>query len=84
MNLNSCSCEFKERMIAEMMDMRRKSPNKDNEWVDLLFPASCDHSLCCLFTFFLYYGYCKECSIPLSEGARNALFPLLPMHDAIH
>lgn len=74
----TCSCKFKEQMIAEMTSMRVQSPGKNTEWVDLLFADnSGEHSLCCLLTFLLYYGYCKECPVPLSEQARTILSPLM-------
>lgn len=76
----NCSCALREQMIAEMRHMRERIPGKETQWVDLLFPAeqnSEDHSLCCLLIYLFYYGYCKECVVPLSEEARGVLAPLM-------
>ena len=75
----NCSCGFKEQMISEMQNMRRQCPGKETEWVTMLFPTenSADHSLCCILTCLFYYGYCKECTLTLSEEARSVLAPLM-------
>ena len=83
MSTNTCSCHFKEHMITEMLRMREECPDKDTKWVDLLFTpseGSHDSSLCCLLTFLFYYGYCKECTVPLSAQARSILAPLMENH----
>ena len=77
---SSCSCRFKEQMISEMLDMRKQLPDKENDWIDCLFPEAddaADQSLCCLLTCLFYYGYCKECSVSVSEKARMVLSPLM-------
>ena len=76
----NCSCGFKEHMITEMQSLRKQCPGKETEWVALLFPTterSSDDSLCCLLTYLFYYGYCKECTLSLSEEARSVLAPLM-------
>ena len=82
----NCSCGFKEQMITEMQSLRKQCPGKKTEWVDLLFPTterSSDDSLCCLLTYLFYYGYCKECTLPLSEEARSVLAPLMGKQESI-
>ena len=76
----NCSCEFKDQMIAEMISVRKQFPGKENDWIDVLFPAVedvADQSLCCLLTYLLYYGYCRKCSVSVSEKARMILSPLM-------
>lgn len=76
----NCSCGFKEQMITEMQSLWKQCPGKETEWINLLFPAterSTCESLCCLLTYLFYYGYCKECTLSLSEEARSVLAPLM-------
>jgi len=80
----TCSCKFKEQMIAEMLTMRKHSPNKTTDWVDMLFSPTADandQSPCCLLAMLFYYGYCKECSVSMSEHARALLSPLMAMDN---
>lgn len=82
----NCSCGFKEQMITEMQSLRKQCPGKETEWVTLLFPTSersSDNSLCCLLTYLFYYGYYKECTLPLSEEARSVLAPLMGKQESI-
>lgn len=76
MPTTNCSCGFKEQMIAEIQRMREQLPGKETEWVDLLLSPA-DQPLCCLLIYLFYYGYCKECSVSLSEEARSVLAPLM-------
>ena len=73
--MTDCTCEFKEQMIAEMLELRKNDTGDEYWWVPLLFKKPKDHSLCCLLTFLFYYAYCNECATPLSEEARNVLKP---------
>ena len=70
----NCNCSAMDQMVERMREMRRQNPGKETEWVDKLFPEGMP--LCCLLTYLLYYGYCEECSVPLSEKARTFLAPL--------
>lgn len=76
----NCNCGLKEQMITEMQNMRKQCPGKETEWVEWLFPTTEDFgekSLCCLMTYLFYHGYCRECTVPLSEEARSVLAPLM-------
>lgn len=75
--MNGCTCEWKEQMINEMLEMRKKNPNHENRWVPLLFPDSREQAPCCLLTFLFYYAYCEECTRSLSDVARTTLKPLM-------
>jgi len=80
-----CTCSFKEDMITEMKNLRKRRPGKDTEWVNLLFPKehAADNSLCCLLTCLFYYGYCEDCKTSLSEMARSVLAPLMEKQETI-
>ena len=76
-DMKKCSCSFKEQMIAEMKAMRENNPTEENRWVSLLFDDAKAEPLCCMLVYLFYYGYCKECTRPLSEEARAILRPLM-------
>ena len=75
-----CACEYKRSLVSQMLKMREDCPEKCTEWVDILYPkhiASDGDSYCCLLTLMFYYGYCKSCSTPMSEYAKNMLAGLM-------
>lgn len=80
MEKHYCTCEYKKSLVAQMLKMREDCPVKETEWVDLLYPkhdASAGDGYCCLLTLMFYYGYCKNCSTPMSEYAKKVLGDLM-------
>ena len=80
MDFQHCTCEYKRSLISQMLAMRKAQPGDHTKWVDLLYPkhdSTAGDGYCCLLTTMIYYGYCKNCSTPLSEFARSALNGLL-------
>lgn len=75
-----CSCEFKERMIAELLDFSSRSDSEEAKCISvILSSSSCaeNHPACCMLAFMMYYGYCEECTRSLSEEARIMIEPLM-------
>lgn len=75
--MKGCTCEFKRKMMAQMLELRRNPLDGKRNWASLLFENDPDESLCCLLTFLFYCAYCKPCTISLSEEARAVLKPLM-------
>lgn len=86
-NHKAGGCAMMDMMAAEILAKKAKAPSKEIEWFeskfDLEHPTE-ENPLCCILTFLFYYGYCKECTTPMSEQARLLLKPLmeLPKEEA--
>lgn len=80
MEQNTCNCAFKTSMTQHILDFQREHPDSPMKWVEQLYGKDihADASpLCCMLTFLFYYGYCQECTTPVSEFAAQALEPLM-------
>lgn len=75
-----CCCAFKAGMTRRMLELRRAHPGPSTQWVDHLLgadPDPQDSPLCCMLTALFYYGYCEECTMSVSDLARDRLAPLM-------
>lgn len=80
-----CSCAFKAGMIRRMLELRLAHPDASTQWIEHLLgadPDPTDFPLCCMLTALFYYGYCEECTMSVSDLARERLAPLMGEADS--